>query len=229
MRIWLWCQQRFSPGPLSRGGPGQGAAVGSRAVVGWKDLSASSESASEPSDNLAPRLDRRDTTSLGPAVISSSLPDAARGVAVHVERVVVCSRAVSGGSRRLVRRAAIAAPRVARRRGAGVGCKASRRYRASAGGRAAAARAAAALSATAAGAGSGDASADTRRRARASASVCRRRFCRADVRSAGLLRHVLGDSTSIVPAFLQCGVPPGVTSRAGSGGTLSAASPALAT
>jgi hypothetical protein len=110
--------------PHSRGGPGQGAAVGSRAR-GCDKLKGvfalPSGSASEPRCNLAPRLDRR----------GASLPWARRhfiifhrsgkGRIVLVERVGACSRGANAGSRRRIRRAVIAAVRVVRRHGVGVG------------------------------------------------------------------------------------------------------------
>jgi hypothetical protein len=110
--------------PLSRGGPGQGAE--GRWRPEWcdsleGDFAQPSGSASEPSVNLAPRLDRS----------GSSLPWARRhfiislhrdkGRGVSVVRVAVCSRTVSSGSRRCIRRAGIAVLHVVRRRGVGVG------------------------------------------------------------------------------------------------------------
>lgn len=112
--------------PLSRGGPGQGAAGGWR--PGWCDrlegvFALPSGSASEPSGNLAPRLDRSGT----------SLPWARRhfiishrqgkGPAVLGERVGACLRGASAGSRRRIPRVGIAALRAGKRRGVGGGRK----------------------------------------------------------------------------------------------------------
>ena len=55
-----------------------------------------------------------------------------------------------------------------------------------------------------------------------------RRFCGADVRSAGVLCGVRRAARAFVASFLQCGVPIGVTSGAGPRVALPAASSALA-
>lgn len=85
------------------------------------DFALPSRSASEPSSNLAPRLDRSGQ-SLPWArhhFISSLRRDKGRGV--PIVRVAACSRTVSSGSPRRIRRAGIAAVRVARRRSVGGG------------------------------------------------------------------------------------------------------------
>jgi hypothetical protein len=84
------------------------------------DFALPSGSASEPSDNLAPRLDRS----------GSSLPWARRhfiislfgdkGRGASIVRVAACSRTVNSGSRRRIRRAGIAVLHVVRRRVVGV-------------------------------------------------------------------------------------------------------------
>ena len=61
------------------------------------------------------------TTSLGPIVISSSLPSPARVEAECVVRVAVCSRVVNVGSRRVIRRRIIAVRSAVRRRRVGGG------------------------------------------------------------------------------------------------------------
>ena len=186
-------------------------------------------SASEPSGNLAPRLDRQGQQFPWVRIhfITSSRPGKRR--VRDNEHVVACSRAVSGGLRRRVRRAGIAVAAVRWRRGAGVG---SRRA-----GVIGPARMGAAVAVSRTGVIGNDGGSvprprqkRRRRRARVSAQRAGRGiFLPADVRSAGLLCHVLAERVFVEPAFLQRGLPAGVTARAGSRGPLSTTSAALAT
>ena len=80
-----------------------------------------SGSASEPSGNLAPRLDRRGTClPWARRHFIISLPSG-KGRVGLVDRVGACSRGASAGSRRRIRRAVIAVQRVVKRRGVGGG------------------------------------------------------------------------------------------------------------
>jgi hypothetical protein len=85
-----------------------------------EDFALPSGSASEPSANLAPRLDRSGSNLPWARrhFIISLQRDKGRGVSVAV--VAACSRTVSSGSRRRIRRAGIAVLHVVRRRVVGV-------------------------------------------------------------------------------------------------------------
>lgn len=109
--------------PLSRRGPGQGAAVRSRAsrlcYRRRRSVTSAARNASEPSANLAPRLDREGQQFPWVRIhfITSYRRGKSRGR--HVAHVDVCSKAVNGGTNRLVRRAASVAGPVRQRRGVG--------------------------------------------------------------------------------------------------------------
>ena len=193
-------------------------------------------SASEPRRNLAPRLDRRDTASLGSTFISSCLSGRTRAERpASSSTVAVCSRAVSGGfcRRRPQSRYCSGACAAAARRWRRV--KASRRYRASVNG--------ACVGVSRIGAiGNGEASGRRRPRWRRRRQLAWWRCARVSAQRRGTKIFASGCvtgraamspsgsvSSCVVPAFLQRGVPLGVTARAGSRGTLSTTASALAT
>jgi hypothetical protein len=114
-------------GPKARCGPGHGAVERSRARVLWYGGSNSTrypvQGASEPSWRLAPRLDRRERSLpwvLPHFIIFLGHRNRRCG---RSERVVVCSKAVNGGSRPLIHNVVIAVTPVRTRLGVGVGSR----------------------------------------------------------------------------------------------------------
>jgi hypothetical protein len=111
-------------GPKTRGGPGQGAVGGSRDTVLWyggrNARHQPAQSASEPSSRLAPRLDRREQNLPWAPRHFIIFPVHGKRRACHVERAVVCSRAVTSALHPLIRKAVTVVVAVLKRLGVGV-------------------------------------------------------------------------------------------------------------